>query len=820
MLAPVVFVFVVELAFRFFDTGLPTGFLRTLEIRGEKMLVENDAFGLRFFSPSAARAPDTIIVPARKDDELRVVVLGESAAMGDPMPEYGAARMLEVLLQSCFPERRVRVVNAAMTAINSHVIREIARDLKRLQPDVAIVMMGNNEVLGPFGPSALESSGRLLPGWRIRAHTMITRLRLVEWLSSLKLSLNPAASADDEWIGLQAFATVEYDADAPVRDAVRTRFRENLGRIVTTLQRNGSEVLLCTIPVNLGDWPPFAANTRDDNFQMSTWRAQATTAMQAREWDKAILLWRNLLEARPHDAGAMYGLTHTYFARGDLSEALPLFSSARDTDRLPFRTDSYIQAIIRDTAQAHSGGGVSFIDLEKRWADHSNPVVLDVAGFVDHVHFSWRGNFWIARQWAATILGGMGMSDREARLPEERDVALKLAATSAGQRDFYQQMPERFDRPPFNAMPGLQAHRARYRAAIDELNALPEQVRDADEAMLALHAGAHDFYVLVRLAQLQQSRKQVDEANRLARLARESAPHSIDVAALVTQQLFAENRVDEAIALFDRALFVNPYARSVIANKSAVEFLVQCERPAAETVIHWAVEHTKLNAVRAAELVEVLLRRGWFEEAHDVAGELYERYPRDMAVALYRCKTALALKHIDEAARALARAVSLAPDDVEVEYHRGVVRFEQGHPDEALEHFINVVSKDPAHKDAPGQWASLMLDYYPAGELEKWIRTGQDYTPVGDALWLALVRNLEREGDWLRARRLLAMAGASSSGHDFHKAIFAWVLLHDSRSPDDRTRGMRLVQEVAESDVQNDPFVQELLAFAGYDGID
>ena len=42
-----------------------------------------------------------------------------------------------------------------MTAINSHVVLEIARDCAAHQPDLFVVYMGNNEVIGPYGPGTV-----------------------------------------------------------------------------------------------------------------------------------------------------------------------------------------------------------------------------------------------------------------------------------------------------------------------------------------------------------------------------------------------------------------------------------------------------------------------------------------------------------------------------------------------------------------------------------------------------------------------------------------------------------------------------------------
>lgn len=49
--------------------------------------------------------------------------------MGDPQPAYGASRYLEVLLRERFPHEKFEVVNLGVTAINSHVILPIAREV-------------------------------------------------------------------------------------------------------------------------------------------------------------------------------------------------------------------------------------------------------------------------------------------------------------------------------------------------------------------------------------------------------------------------------------------------------------------------------------------------------------------------------------------------------------------------------------------------------------------------------------------------------------------------------------------------------------------
>ena len=135
--APLIFFLLLEAGLRLAGYGYAAGFFKRVVLRGQVYLVENEAFSLRFFPPELARTPEPIWLREQKPaDTCRIFILGESAAMGDPEPAFGAGRYLEALLRERFPARKFEVVNVAITAINSHVIRAIARDCAR-QPAAA-----------------------------------------------------------------------------------------------------------------------------------------------------------------------------------------------------------------------------------------------------------------------------------------------------------------------------------------------------------------------------------------------------------------------------------------------------------------------------------------------------------------------------------------------------------------------------------------------------------------------------------------------------------------------------------------------------------
>jgi len=144
---PVIILLLAEGVLRLCRFGYPTSFC--LEQKSTAVLTENDKFLFRFYSPKTNLRPIPFAVAANKPpDTVRIVILGESAAAGTPDPAYSFGRILERMLQDQFPNKRVEVVNAAMRGVNSHILLPAAFDCVRLQPDLFIVYMGNNEAVG------------------------------------------------------------------------------------------------------------------------------------------------------------------------------------------------------------------------------------------------------------------------------------------------------------------------------------------------------------------------------------------------------------------------------------------------------------------------------------------------------------------------------------------------------------------------------------------------------------------------------------------------------------------------------------------------
>ena len=146
-----------EGAFRLAGYGHPTSFFVASPHHENGALIENAKFAWRFLPPTLARASQpTLLRREKASATTRVFMFGESAAEGDPEPAFGMPRLLEVLLEGRFPGRDFEVINAAVTAINSHAILPIARDTEDAIRDSIVSALACDFVVSSGGVSVGE----------------------------------------------------------------------------------------------------------------------------------------------------------------------------------------------------------------------------------------------------------------------------------------------------------------------------------------------------------------------------------------------------------------------------------------------------------------------------------------------------------------------------------------------------------------------------------------------------------------------------------------------------------------------------------------
>lgn len=463
LLLPFLFLLLLEMALRLAGFGYPTGFFLPSRAGPPGTFTENQRFGWRFFPPAVARAPDPLVVSLTKpENSIRIFVLGESAALGDPEPAYGFGRILEVLLTDRYAGRRFEVINVSMTAINSHVILPMARNCAPFGADFWIVYMGNNEVVGPFGPGSVF--GRKAAGAGLVRANLLFKTARVGQLFDRALDLLRPSGSPAQWEGMKMMLDARIRSDAPAIQTVRQNFQHNLNGILSAAERGGSRVILCTVAANLQDCPPFASAHRnglsgDEEAQWKQFLAAGMAAEERGEYPQAIASYQQAARLDPEFAELSFRVGRCLAAMGARREALLSYRLARDFDTLRFRADSTVNDILRKTAAERRGGSARMLDLATLIENLGPGAAPGTNAFLDHVHFNFQGNYQAALALAREVGNMLPGKTGEIAAGQEGFLSMaacadRLALTDWDQSQMAETMWKRFREAPFTGQLG------------------------------------------------------------------------------------------------------------------------------------------------------------------------------------------------------------------------------------------------------------------------------------------------------------------------------------------------------------------------------
>ena len=410
---PIAILFALELGLRLAGYGRPATFLIPDGKPG--YFRSNPDFASLFLPGSFDLRPLNFRISGRKaPNTIRIVLLGESAAQGVPVPSFAFGPQLRAQLRARYPGREIEVINTGIVAINSHVVYQIARELARFEPDLFVVYMGNNEVVGPYGPGCAYLP-QMPPLWVIRASVFVRSTRPGQLIGAMAGRLSPRGRHPAEWGGMSMFVDSAVTGDDPRLEAVYRNFGENLRSVVKAASGAGARTILCTVVANLKDCPPFLSRHRE-----------GLSAAEAAAWEAAFtegrLAWRlgedERARARLGEAlriDPQYGDTHFMLGSldlraGDTGAARRHFVDALHWDALRFRPDARINQVVREVARGAPGDAILVDAAEAMGSDPDSTAPPSGRELLfEHVHFDWGGNYRLARmiaQAAASAIGG------------------------------------------------------------------------------------------------------------------------------------------------------------------------------------------------------------------------------------------------------------------------------------------------------------------------------------------------------------------------------------------------------------------------------
>ncbi len=417
----------------------------------------NYQFAWQFFPPSMARNFDGFVFDRVKPaGTYRIFILGESAAMGMPAPAYNFGRILKEMLKDKYPDIHFEVHTAAMVAINSHAVLKIAADCARYEPDLFIVYMGNNEVVGPFGPGTVFSP--LLPNLSlIRANLAVKSTRSGQLLEHLLHSVKSDNQTPHRWGGLEMFLDKQVRHDSPEMDYVYNHFETNLRDICSIAHRSGARVIVSTVGVNLKDSPPFASSHRSglSDAEKQSWQTLYQEGIgheAAGEPEQAISCYQRAAQIDATFADLQYRLGRNFQRAGDSKTAKDYYLNACQYDTLRFRADARINEIIRSAATQRENEGLYFLDGAAALEAQSPDQIPGEDLFYEHVHFNFKGNYVMAVALLPVVQKCIPVHSAQSNsaLLTEQQAAERLAYTDFERHDFLNRIYlKMLSEPPF-----------------------------------------------------------------------------------------------------------------------------------------------------------------------------------------------------------------------------------------------------------------------------------------------------------------------------------------------------------------------------------
>ncbi len=671
ILSPVLFFVLLEGGLRIAGYGYPTGFFLGPDARGA--YTANWRFGWRFFPKALARDPHPCLLAPKPTGAIRIFVLGSSAAMGTPDPSFSFGRILEVMLRECYPDRKFEVVNAAMTAINSHAVLEIARDCAAREPDLFVVYTGNNEVVGPYGPGTVFQEWSPGIGW-VRAALRVKSTRTGQLIENSAGSLRSAKDAPVRWDGMRMFMKQKVGEDDPRLAAVYENFGRNLTDLCGVARKVDARVVLSNVAVNLSDCPPFASRHRPGlrDGELAEWEAlygEGCGFETAKAWETALDRFERAAAIDDRFADLQFRIGRCMREVGRSDEALRRFVLARDLDGLRFRADSRTNAEIRKVADREKAAGVRFVDAESAFAGAGRDLGDVSAGrlFHEHVHFTFDGDYLLARavfDQVCEALPQLADSTGRGAVPSRQRCAELLALTPWDDYQIAADMVEMTSREPFVSQIDHDIRQSAARARRDNLRTLALQPEAREAAWktygTALAAAPDDWCLHRRFGRLAKQSNRPEVAVEHLRIAVAKLPGDGPLHNNLGTALAALGKSDEALTHYQKALAINPDDEMAHFNLGNLR--------TSDGKLEQAIGHF----LKAVEL------NPGYDAAHFNLGNLLAGRGRtDEAIARFRT------------------VIEIRPDDVEAHSNLGALLAGQGRTADAIGHFEKALEIRP-----------------------------------------------------------------------------------------------------------------------------
>ncbi len=606
---PLLFFVLLEMGLTVAGVGTSFDYFHEIDIKGEPHYQENPEFANQFYPASLNIGPvENTFAEDHGPELIRVYILGGSAALGFPHKNHGFDRLLAAQLRAALPSQKIEVINTAMTSVNSHVVYAVANSIPEDSADFAVILMGNNEVVGPYGPGTFNQNF-LANITLIRGIQALKRTRIWQALDSLILQVKPTdAKQELEWEGMQMFTSHGVPHDDPRMESVYGHYEDNLVGIIETLRNKGIHVLLSSVPVNLRHSAPFLSVHRPDlsNDQLDQWRELTGSGAQSSDtenWGEAVTHFQAALEIDPEYADTHFRLATAFENLGEFQKAKTHYERARDLDALRFRADTKLNQIIQNVAASVENEAFSFVDSAAAFERASQPFQPGWNLLLEHVHYDFSGNHILAAEVSRSIVENLTAADDYQPLPGI-EIAEMIGFPNYDTIEEIKNLQGMIQHPPFPGQGNYVELRnflnAKLESVTNEVGSLREVVQRRRDVV---NSGLADWKVHFELAVLNQRLRNPPAMYHHLNQILELYPHNRESYMKVAEAMSKEGKWREVIPYLEQSLF---YTRGD-------------QEKIAETV-NW--------------LGTAYLRTGDYEKATDLLLQMPKKYPDQIDLTL------------------------------------------------------------------------------------------------------------------------------------------------------------------------------------------
>lgn len=338
----------------------------------EKYMIVNPVIGKKYFQKFEYTAPaNDIFLKDKPENTFRIFVMGSSTVFGFPYERnIMFSRILHKQLENAYPDKKIEVINTAITAINSFTLLDFTDQILEFSPDAILIYAGHNEFYGAFGIGSNETMGRNRDLTRL--HIALMNVKIYQMIRNIisGVSQKIGSSKKDAVHGTLMKRMVgkpDILLNSDEYNIAMERYKQNMGDILKKAAKKKVPVFLSELVCNINGMEPFNSIATD----------------------------------KLEGAADVYKQAQAARENGDFTKSLDLYYKAKDLDCIRFRASEDVNRIVNELVSEY---GIFKVPMLSVFQSHSPNRLIGNNLMTEHLHPNIDGNFLMAEAFYNEII--------------------------------------------------------------------------------------------------------------------------------------------------------------------------------------------------------------------------------------------------------------------------------------------------------------------------------------------------------------------------------------------------------------------------------